>query len=157
VQGSDGSHWHRHMFLDLCCQINITSVLFKHRRMGITESSLVSSCRHMEKIYVRLDLLCDLHSPGQIISSPKQFGTSHPELNREFVSHCLTHRLQHLYGKPAPVLQTASIFICTLIKIRGEELIDQPAVASMDHQHFKSRPFCQSRCFAVGLHDLPDQ
>ena len=60
------------MFFDLCCQIYITSVFLKHRRMGISKTSLVSACRYMEQVDLGLQLHSDAHAFFQVIAAFKQ-------------------------------------------------------------------------------------
>ena len=62
IQSTNGRNRNTDMFFDLCCQIYITSMVFKHGWMCISKSSLISSCRYMENIHIWLNHLCDFHS-----------------------------------------------------------------------------------------------
>lgn len=90
-------------------------------------------------------------------SSLGEFRPAHPEFNGEKGPYRSPHRLEHFHRKPGPVFQAASVGIRPVVKQGGQELVDQPAVAPVDHHHFKARPFGQARGVAVGRHNIIDQ
>ena len=145
------------MFLDLSRKVNVTSVIFEHGRMGITEPSLISSCGNVKKINIWLQNFCNLHTVFQCVAAFKKFRTAHTELDGESRSHTFTDCLQNLHCKTTAVFKASAILIGTLVKIRRKELVDQPAMSAVDHDHLKTCSFCQGCCLFIGSHDLIDQ
>ena len=76
VQSAERGHRNLHVFFNLRRQIYVAAVFLKHRRMGIAESSLVRTRRHMKQVDVRLDLLRDTASFFQIITLLKKLGAA---------------------------------------------------------------------------------
>ena len=145
------------MFLDLSRKVNVAAMLLKHGWMGVTKTSLISSCRNMKKIDIRLQNFCDLHTVFQCVAAFKKFRTAHTELDGESRSHTFTDCLQNLHCKTTAVFKASAILIDTLVKIRRKKLVDQPAMSAVDHDHLKTCSFCQGRGLFIGSYDLVDQ
>ena len=129
-------------------------MLLKHRRMGISKASLICSCGNMKQVNIRLQEFCDLHAIFQCIATFKELGSAHTEFDWESRSYTLTYSLQNFHCKTAAVFKTSAILICTLVKVRGKELIDQPSMPAMNHDHLKTSSFCQRCCLFIGGNDL---
>ena len=108
----------------------------------------------MQQVDMRLQLLSNAAAFGQIIAALKQFRTTHAELNRETRTHSLPHDFQYFDGKAASIFQTAAVFIGTLVEVGGQELVDQPAMTAVDHDHLKPGTFGQGSCAPIGSCNL---
>ena len=66
---------------------------------------------------------------------------SNPELDREHRADSGADGIEYLTGKAAAVFQASAVLIGSVVEIRGEELVDQPAVAAVDHDHLETGAF----------------
>ena len=156
VQTADRGDRLGYMLFDLRRKMYVAAVFRKHRRMRAAESPLVSACGDMDDIRIRLDHLCDGDPFFQSVSLRHQFGAAHPELQREERPHRLSDRFQDFHCEAAAVLRRSSVFVRAVIEHRGQELIDEPAVSAMDHQHLEARPLRQSCDMCIRSNDLID-
>ena len=121
------------MLFDLCSEVNVAAVLCEHGGMCIAKSPLVCAGRNMNDIYIGLDLLSDRDAVFNVISFRYKLGAAHTELKREEGTDCLSHSLQDLHCEAAAVLDGSAILIRAMVEHRGEELVDEPAMSSVDH------------------------
>ena len=110
----------------------------------------------MDQIDQIFDRLRDPAALGHVITSFEQLASAQPDLDREARADRSTDRLQHLTCQADPVLQRTAVSICPMIEIGRQELVEQPAVTGMNHNHFIPGAFCQGRLFPIGADDIGD-
>ncbi len=118
------------------------------------ETKFIGARRNVNQIRQILHRLRDLHALVQVIAAFKHLRTAHPELDGESGTYRPPDRLKHLSCQPHPVLQTPAVLVRPMIEIRGQELVDQPAVAAVNHDHLISAQLCQFRILIVRLYDI---
>ena len=108
----------------------------------------------MDQIYIRFDRLCNTNTLFQIISALKKFRTAHTEFDWETRSYCFTDSFQNFNSETTAVFQASTVFVCTLVKVRGKKLIDQPAVTTVDHDHLETGTFGKCCCFSIRCNNI---
>lgn len=154
VQAADGGHRHLHVLFDLSRQIDIAAVLLEHTGVSIAEAALVSARGNMQQINVGFDLLGNAAAFFQVVAALEQFRAGHAELDGEPGTHGLTHGFEHLDGETTAVFKTPAVLVGALVEVGGEELVDEPAVTAVDHQHLEACPLGKARHMTVGLDDI---
>ena len=154
IQGADGGHRLVNVLLDLRRQIHVVPVRGEHGQVGGKEAELVAARRNVNQIHQILHSLGDLHPVFQGIPSVKQFCTAHPELNGESRANGFADLRQHLPGEPEPIFKAAAVFIGAVVESRRQELVHQPAVAAVNHDHLEPHPLGQGGRLAVGFHNV---
>ena len=142
------------MFFDLGREVNVASVVFEHRRMGIAEASLIRSGGNVKQVDAGLQCLCDADTLFQIVAALEQLGTAETELDREHRADSGADGIEYLTGEAAAVFQASAVLIGSVVEIRGEELVDQPAMAAVDHDHLETGAFGKACYRSVCLYDL---
>ena len=87
----------------------------------------------MDYIAVWFDHLRDLNRFLQMIAFLDKLIAGKPEFNREERSDSFPAGFEYFNSQTASVFQRSAVFVLAVIEHRGEELVDQPAVAAMDH------------------------
>ena len=118
------------------------------------EAELIAACRHMYKISKILKPLCNCNTTINIVSAFKKLSSAHTQLNRKTVPYRISDRLQHATRKTEPVIQGSPVSVIAVVESRREELVDQPAVTGMNHDHLETCTFHQSCTLAVGTYDI---
>ena len=154
IQTADRCDRNGNVFFDLSCEVNVASVVFEHRRMRIAEASLIRSGGNVKQIDAGLQCLCDADTFFQIIAALEQLGTAETELDREHRADSGADGIEYLTGKAAAVFQASAVLIGSVVEIRGEELVDQPAMAAVDHDHLETGAFGKACYRSVCLYDL---
>ena len=121
------------MLFDLCCQVDVSAVVSEHGGMGDAKGALIGACGNVEQIDVWFKLLGNAYSLIQTVAFLHELRAGQAELNGEEGTHRLPDGLQHLNGKPAAVFQGAAVLVVPLVEHRGQKLVDEPAVAAVDH------------------------
>ena len=124
--------------------------------MGDAEGALISTGGHVQQIHIGLQDLRDLHAFVQIIALGHELRSREAELDGKAGADSGADRLQDLDRQTAAVLGGAAVLVRAVVKHGREELVDEPAVAAVDHQHLKARPFAEAGNVAVGRDDLGD-
>ena len=144
------------MLFDLGSQIDVATMLLEHGGVGIAKAPLVGAGGDVEQVDAVLQLLGNGHPVLQGVAPLKELGAAHAELNGEAGTHRLPHRLQHPAGKAAAVGQRAAVLVGAVVEVGGEKLVDEPAVAAVDHDHLKASPLGKARGAAVGGYNVVD-
>ena len=144
------------MLLDLSRKMHIDAMLCKHWRSGHIESELIRTGRNMDHIHKVFQSMSDLASVLKAVASVKKLASADAKLYRKSRAYSCTDCLQHLTYNPDAVFKASAVFVCTVVEIRREELIEQPAVTGMHHDHLVSCTLCQHCCIAICLHDVSD-
>ena len=84
------------------------------------------------------------HARQRNLSALEQLGTAETELDREHRADSGADGIEYLTGKAAAVFQASAVLIGSVVEIRGEELVDQPAVAAVDEDHVIATPISLS-------------
>ena len=142
------------MFFDLSGQIDVPTVVGEHGGMGNAEGALVSACRDVEQVDIRLKLLGNAYSLIQTVALLYKLRAGQTELDGEKGADGFPDALQNFNGEAAAVFQRAAIFVGAHVEHRGQKLDDEPAVAAVDHQQLKARPLGKSGDMAVGSNDF---
>ena len=153
---ADCSHRLRNMLLYLSCEEHVAAVVREHGRVCDPERFLISSRGYMNEVNVRLDQLCDLYSFLDSVALVDEFSAAHAELDREERSDSFADRFQYFDCKSSPVLNRSPILIFSLVEHRRQELVDEPAVTAVYHQHFKSRSLHKPGHVSIGTDDFID-
>ena len=124
--------------------------------MGDAEGLLVRAGGYVDEVDVGLDRLGNAHALLQVVASLAELCAAHAELDREERAHGLAHGLQHLDGKAAAVLERAAVLVRPVVEQGREELVDEPAVSAVDHEHLEAGALCEPRHVAVGTDDVRD-
>ncbi len=122
--------------------------------MRLAEAALVGSRRHVQQVDPALQLLRDGHALVQVVAAVEELRAAHAELNREARAHLGTDRVEHLAGKAATVLQAAAVLVLAVVEVRREELVDEPTVPTVDHEHAEPGALGEPRHVPVSRRDL---
>ena len=108
----------------------------------------------MNQVHQILQRVRDPAALFDAVAALEEFASTHPQLDRESGADGFPYRRQHLARKADTTLERAAVSVGTAVEIRGEELVQQPAVAGMDHDHLITCPFRQARFLAIGPNDI---
>ena len=125
--------------------------------MRDAEGLLVGACAHVQQVHLRGQLLGDAHALVKAISASAELRAADAQLDGKARANCRAYALEHLVRKAAAPLQAAAVGIRAVVEERGEELVDEPAVATMDHDHLEACTLCEPCDVAVCGHDLVDE
>ena len=117
---------------------------------------LIGACAHVEQVDIGLELLRDAHALVHVVATLAELRTTQAELDGEERPHGLAHGLQHADGKAAAVLQAAAVLVGTVVEERREELVDEPAMPAVNHEHLKASALGKTSNVAIGGDDLVD-
>ncbi len=124
--------------------------------MRDAEGALVGTRGHVQQVDVRLQDLGDFHALVEVVALGHELRAGEAELDRETGADSGADGLQNLDGEAAAVLGAPAVLVAAVVEHGREELVDEPAVAPVDHQHLKARALAESRHMAVGRDDLGD-
>lgn len=110
----------------------------------------------MHQVHQILQALGNAAALFDVIAALEHLGAADAQLDGEAGTHGGPDRLQHLPDDAQAVLQTAAVFVGTAVVIGGQELVQQPAVARVNHDHLIARPLAQPGGLAETLDDLGD-
>ena len=144
------------MFLDFSSQIDVTAVGFEHGRVSDAKGFLIRTGRYMDDIGVRFDGLGNLDAFFQVVATFGEFGATHAEFDGEKGTDSGADRLQDFDGEADAVFQGAAVGVAAVVEQGREELVDEPAVTAVDHDHFKTSAFGQARSMTIGFYDIID-
>ena len=65
--------------------------------------------------------------------------------------------MQDFDGEADAVFQGAAVSVAAVVEQGREELVDEPAVTAVDHDHFKTSAFGQAGGVTIGFYDIIDQ
>ena len=156
VDAADRRHGDAHAALDLGCKVHVGAVLFEHGGVRVAKAALIGAGAHMQKIDFALELVGDGRALQHIVAALEELRAAHAELDGEPLPHRRAHRVEHARGKTAAVLERAAVLVRAMVEVRRKELVDEPAVPTVDHDHAKARALGKARHMAVGRHDLVD-
>ena len=108
----------------------------------------------MNQVDILFDSLCNLDTVLDAIATVKQFATAESHLHREAWAYGIADGGKHLTDNADAVLSRPSVFVGTMIQIGRKELVQQPAVTCMHHDHLIAGTFTEGSLLAVGLHDV---
>ena len=108
----------------------------------------------MNHIHKILKSVCDPASVLDTVTTFEKFTAADAQLDRESGSHSSADRLKYLTDNPYPVLKTAAILISSMIEVRRQELVEQPSVAGVHHNHFITCTFGNYCSITISLDDV---
>ena len=145
------------MLFDLRREIDVSAMLLEPGRVRDTESLLIGAGGNMNDIHQIFHRPGDTHALVQVIAALHELIAAHADLDGEPRPDGFSHRREDFSGKAHPVLKTATVLVRAVVEQRGEELVDEPAVAGVDHEHLEARAFRQGGGVSVGGDDLVDE
>ena len=92
----------------------------------------------MHEVDQILERMGDAGALLHIVAALEELGAAYAQLNGESGANSAAHRSEHLARKADAVLKRPAVFVFALIEIGGEELVDQPAVTRMHHDHLEA-------------------
>ena len=110
----------------------------------------------MDQIHIFLYRLGNPYALLQIIAAVKQLRAAHAELDGEHGAYRFPDSFKDTDGKSHSVLEGASVFVCSVVEIRGDKLVQKPGMAAVNHNHLKTGPFGQRRGFSITGYDVVD-
>ena len=111
----------------------------------------------MDDIGIGFDGLGNLDAFFQVIATFGEFGAAHTEFDGEKGADSGADRLQDFDGEADAVFQGAAVSVAAVVEQGREELVDEPAVTAVDHDHFKTSAFGQAGGVTISFHDIVDQ
>lgn len=156
VQAADGCDGLAHVALDLCSKVNVAAMGLEHGGVGDAERLLVRAGRDVDEVDVGLYRLGNAHALLQVVASLAELCAAHAELDREERPHGLAHGLGHLDGQATTVLERSAVLVRPVVEQGREELVDEPAMAAVNHEHLEAGALCKPRHVAVGADDVRD-
>ena len=111
----------------------------------------------MDDIGIGFDGLGNLDAFFQVIATFGEFGAAHAEFDGEKGADSGADRLQDFDGEADAVFQGAAVSVAAVVEQGREELVDEPAVTAVDHDHFKTSAFGQAGGVTIGFYDIIDQ
>ena len=75
---------------------------------------------------------------GHVIAALEELSAAYTQLNGESRPDGAAHRSEHLAREANAVLKQPAVLVLALVEVRGEELVDQPAVPRMHHDHLEA-------------------
>ena len=147
------------VLFDFRRQIDIASVLDKHRRMGQDKYVRVfmDAGGNMDNVHLAVDCLRHGDAFVQTVAILCQLSAAHAELDREILAHRFAHLFNDQQREPHPVLQASAPAVGAVVHGGRHKLPEQPSMAAVDEHHIKPRLLDQSGRAAKGLgsvHDL---
>ena len=89
----------------------------------------------MDQVYLAVQQLGELHLVLQGQAALDDLRAAHADLDGEIRAALLPDVFDDLQGDPGPVLQAPAVFVRAAVVQRGEELMQEPAVSGVDHDH----------------------
>ena len=102
------------------------------------------------------DAVGDPAAFGEVVAAIEELGAAHAELDGKSGTDGFADACEHFARKAQAIFQAAAVFVGAMVEIWREELIDEPAVAAVDHDHLKTGALGEGGFFAVGLDDIGD-
>ena len=124
--------------------------------MGDAEGLLVGACRNVDYVNQILHCLGDAHALVQVVAALDELVAAHAEFDGEPRADGVPDGGQHLAGEAHAVLKRAAVLVRAVVEQRREELVDEPAVPAVDHDHLEPGAFGEGGGAAEGLRDLVD-
>lgn len=156
VQGADGGNWHADVLFDFGGEVNVAAVVGEHGRMGLEEAELIAAGGDVDEIDEIFDAVGDPAAFGEVVAAIEELGAAHAELDGKSGTDGFADACEHFARKAQAIFQAAAVFVGAMVEIWREELIDEPAVAAVDHDHLKTGALGEGGFFAVGLDDVGD-
>jgi len=142
------------MLLDLPGQEHVAPVLAEHGRMRDGKAVLVRAGRDMDEIDQILQRLRNAAALVQTIAALKELRAAHAQLDGKARADAVAHGLQDLAHKADAVLETSAVLVRAMVKIRRKELVEQPSVSGVHHDHAEAAELGKLRRFAVAIDDI---
>ena len=138
VDGADGHH--RRFYARRLHRggiFHVHAVGQEHGGMGAHGLGLlrVEAGGNMDEIHLPVDHPRKFHGLFDLQAALDLLAAGHAVFDEELVAHPLTDPVDDHDGELRPVFQAAAVCVGTLVVVRGEELIEQPAVAAVDEAH----------------------
>ena len=127
-----------HVLLDLGREMHVATVIAEHRRVRDREAKLIGPRRYMHEVDQILERMGDAGALGHIVAALEKLGSAYAQLNGESGANGAAHRSEHLAREADAVLKRPAVFVLALIEVGREELVDQPAVPRMHHNHLEA-------------------
>ena len=153
-QAADGGHGFFDVLFDLRGEVDVPAVLLEPRGVRDAEGALICTGRDVDDVDEIFKSLGDLNALVQVIAALDELVPAHAQLDGEPGSDGVSHGGQHLAGEADAVFKRTAVLVRAMVEQRGEELVDEPAVAGVDHEHLEARTLGVGGGGAVSGHDL---
>ena len=154
IQRAQGRHRHLDVLLDFCREIDISTVRRKHGQMGIKEAELIGTGGNVNHVNQVFHALGDFHAILQGVATLEQLGAAHTEFNGETGTDGIANAGQHFPHQTQAILKGAAILIITMVKRRGQELVQQPPMTAMNHDHLETGTLGKTGSITVSLDNI---
>ena len=144
------------VLLDLCRKIDVAAVLAEHARVGDAKAKLVAAGGDVDEVAVVLERLGDAHAFVEVVAAVEELAAAHADLDREVLAALLANGDKHLASKARAVLKAAAVLVGAFVEVRAQKLVDQPAVAAVQHAHLKASALGKRRSLGIGSDDIVD-
>ena len=143
-----------HVLLDLLGQVEIVALLLEHaghhQALGLGEVEVAGG--DMQQIGLAVHQLGKLHALLQGVAALHVLGAAEAHLDEEVLAAVLADAVDDHEQQAGPVLQAAAEAVGAVVGQRGEELVDEPAVAGVDHGHLETAGLGLLGGAAEGVH-----
>ena len=119
-------------------------------------NDLVVANRAVDDIAVTVKLLCARNAIFDAIADRVDLGCRHSEVDHEILAADLFDPVTDHDRKAASVLRAAAPPVGTVVGERAHELMQQPAMAAVKKDHFKSCKLNALCCLRVKLNGVQD-
>ena len=142
------------VLFDLLSQIQVVALFVEnarnHETLGLGEIEVTGG--DVDDVGLAVHQLGELHSLFQGKAAVHVLGAAHADLDDVVRPTVLAHPVNNHQQQAAAVFDAAPEAVRTVVGGRGEELVDQPAVAGVDHGHVKAADLRLLSSPAKGLH-----
>ena len=136
--------------------MHVATVVTEHRRVRDREAELIGPCRHVHEVDQILERMGDAGALGHIVAALEKLGSAYAQLDGESRANGAAHRSEHLAREADAVLKRPAVFVLALIEVGGEELVDQPTVPCMYHDHLEAGALRERSRLTICCNDARD-
>ena len=146
-QSAHGGHGDAHGLLHRLGILHVAAVGLEHAGVGDGHDLLHLMVAHagVDQVHIGFQLLCDGDALVDAVAPGVALAGADAHLDGEAGTHGLPHRLAHRDGVTAAVFQAAAPLVLPGIQGGGQELMEAPAVAHVDHDHAEAAFFRRGR------------
>ena len=154
VQGADRGDGLGDVLLDFGGEVDVGAVVGEHGQVGVEESELVGAGGNVNQVHEVFYSLRDPAAFLDTVSTIKKFAAAHADFDREAGADTGAYGLQDLAREADAVLEAPAVLVGAVVEVRREELVQQPAMTGMDHDHLVTGAFGQYGSLAVTFYDI---
>ena len=140
VDTGHGGDWDIHHGLNLGGKVHIAALFHEHAGghscggVGMEDAA----GGNLNHVHIRCQHLSNLLALVDVVAALDDLVAGHAHVDGEVFTYLLPDLFQAHNREPAAVLQGAAELVGALVGARGEELVNQPAVACMELNHIKT-------------------